>query len=64
MPRKIKVVDVINNDNNEAVVETIKQPELIQENNEQIDTIENDKIIEDDEIVKDEKKLKKHKQQK
>ena len=47
MPRKIKVVDVVDSDNNEAVGESVQQPELVQENNEQTDTVDaptNDEI--------------------
>jgi len=47
MPRKIKVVDVVDSDNNEAVGESAQQPELVQENNEQTDTVDastNDEI--------------------
>ena len=40
MPRKIKVVDVVDSDNNEAVGESAQQPELVQENNEQTDTVD------------------------
>ena len=31
MPRKMKVVDVVDSDNNEAVGESVQQPELVQE---------------------------------
>jgi len=47
MPRKIKVVDVVSSDNNGAVGESAQQPELVQESNEQTDTIDapaNDEI--------------------